>query len=324
MKRFVKIISIVLALVCVSACFVSCTSKEKKAENAEIIAKAEAAGASEIKEYINALNADDFKKSKKETNYVMFDISGYGKIVVALRPDIAPISAANFKKLVSEKFYDGLVFHRVIKDFMIQGGDPEGTGMGGAKDKIKGEFSVNGWNNPISHKRGVISMARSQNYNSASSQFFICHADATFLDGQYAAFGAVVVDVYLPGAGNKFLIAVRVEYYEVFRTVPDGQISVRVVCQGIFIGYQSVALLFCEIAGTPVGGMVRQQSNIPFRMLERKAQNAFKPLTIRFRVGIEKNGDVEISFAFSHSRLKFSKLMTQKQASAVAKLGIFN
>jgi peptidyl-prolyl cis-trans isomerase B (cyclophilin B) len=99
---------------------------------------------------------------------------------------------ANFEKLVSEGFYDGLIFHRVISGFMIQGGDPMGTGYGGSKETIKGEFAANGVKNPISHKRGVISMARSQMPNSASSQFFIMHQDGEFLDGNYAAFGHVV------------------------------------------------------------------------------------------------------------------------------------
>ncbi len=115
-----------------------------------------------------------------------------GIIKVELLPEYAPKTCANFEKLVSEGFYDGLIFHRVIKDFMIQGGDPTGTGMGGSSENIQGEFRVNGINNTLSHDRGVISMARSQNFNSASSQFFICHADAKFLDGQYAAFGRVV------------------------------------------------------------------------------------------------------------------------------------
>ena len=113
-------------------------------------------------------------------------------IVVELDEKAAPLTVKNFQKLVSQHFYDGLIFHRVISGFMIQGGDPQGTGMGGSKETVKGEFRVNGVNNPLSHERGVISMARSQFYNSASSQFFICHADAKFLDGQYAAFGKVV------------------------------------------------------------------------------------------------------------------------------------
>ena len=127
-----------------------------------------------------------------ETVMVKIEMENGGIIKLELYPEIAPITVENFVSLVKEGFYDGLIFHRVIKDFMIQGGDPEGTGMGGSDTKIKGEFAVNGVKNDLSHERGVISMARSQNYNSASSQFFICHADSKFLDGQYAAFGRVV------------------------------------------------------------------------------------------------------------------------------------
>lgn len=123
---------------------------------------------------------------------VRIEMENGGVITLELSPEAAPKTVANFEKLVSEGFYDGLIFHRVIAGFMIQGGDPQGTGMGGAKEKIVGEFAMNGHQNPISHKRGVISMARAQNPNSASSQFFIVHADSTFLDGQYAAFGHVV------------------------------------------------------------------------------------------------------------------------------------
>ena len=115
-----------------------------------------------------------------------------GVIKLELYPDIAPITVENFTKLAGEGFYDGLIFHRVINGFMIQGGDPEGTGMGGSGENIKGEFAINGVANDISHVRGVISMARSRSYNSASSQFFIVHQDATYLDGQYAAFGRVI------------------------------------------------------------------------------------------------------------------------------------
>lgn len=115
-----------------------------------------------------------------------------GVIKLELYPDVAPITVENFTKLAGEGFYDGLIFHRVINGFMIQGGDPEGTGYGGSDTNIKGEFSLNGVTNNISHVRGVISMARSRSYNSASSQFFIVHKDATYLDGQYAAFGRVI------------------------------------------------------------------------------------------------------------------------------------
>ena len=115
-----------------------------------------------------------------------------GKIELELCPEAAPKTVENFLKLVGEGFYDGLIFHRVIPGFMIQGGDPQGTGMGGAKEKIVGEFRANGHNNTLKHTRGVISMARAFDPNSASSQFFIMHADAPHLDGQYAAFGKVV------------------------------------------------------------------------------------------------------------------------------------
>lgn len=133
-----------------------------------------------------------FIDTNETTEYVKIAMQNGGEMIVELMPSVAPITVKNFQKLVGQGFYDGLIFHRVISGFMIQGGDPQGTGMGGSKENIKGEFRVNGVNNPLSHERGVISMARSQFYNSASSQFFICHADAKFLDGQYAAFGKVV------------------------------------------------------------------------------------------------------------------------------------
>ena len=123
---------------------------------------------------------------------VVLEIKDYGTIKIELDEKNAPISSENFKNLVEEGFYDGIIFHRVIGNFMIQGGDPMGIGIGGSGHNIKGEFAANGVNNPIKHKRGTISMARSQNFNSASSQFFICHVDCPFLDGQYAAFGQVV------------------------------------------------------------------------------------------------------------------------------------
>ena len=116
-----------------------------------------------------------------------------GKTIdIELDPKAAPITCENFEKLVKQGFYNGLTFHRVIPGFMIQGGCPEGTGMGGPGYCIKGEFSANGVKNPISHKRGVLSMARAQAMDSAGSQFFIMHKDAPHLDGQYAAFGCVM------------------------------------------------------------------------------------------------------------------------------------
>ena len=118
-------------------------------------------------------------------------VKDYGTIKLELDEGTAPITVANFCKLALDGFYDGLTFHRIMDGFMIQGGDPKGNGTGGSDETIKGEFSQNGVDNPISHVKGVISMARSNNPNSASSQFFITVADATFLDGSYAAFGRV-------------------------------------------------------------------------------------------------------------------------------------
>ena len=125
------------------------------------------------------------------------EVENYGTITVELYPDIAPITVKNFVNLAKKGFYNGLTFHRIMDGFMIQGGDPLGNGIGGNTDSqgnrltIKGEFTANGVNNTLSHKRGVISMARAQDYNSASSQFFIMHKDAAYLDGAYAAFGQV-------------------------------------------------------------------------------------------------------------------------------------
>ena len=118
-------------------------------------------------------------------------VKDYGTIKLELDEGTAPITVENFIKLAKDGFYDGLTFHRIMDGFMIQGGDPLGNGTGGSKDKIKGEFTSNGVNNQISHVKGVISMARANDPNSASSQFFITVADSTFLDGSYAAFGRV-------------------------------------------------------------------------------------------------------------------------------------
>lgn len=115
-----------------------------------------------------------------------------GKMIGELYPEIAPITCANFEELANKGFYDGLIFHRVIPHFMIQGGDPLGTGMGGSETNIPGEFASNGFNNPLKHTRGVISMARSMRPNSASSQFFIMVEDSPHLNGEYAAFGKVL------------------------------------------------------------------------------------------------------------------------------------
>ena len=125
------------------------------------------------------------------TYYADIDIADYGVITVELDQVTAPVTCANFVELAESGFYDGLTFHRIIAGFMMQGGDPAGNGTGGSENNIVGEFASNGYENDLSHERGVISMARSQAPNSASSQFFICHADSDFLDGEYAAFGVV-------------------------------------------------------------------------------------------------------------------------------------
>lgn len=167
-----KIIALLLALITLTAFTVSC-SKELEPEG-------------------------PYEFSEEKTDHVILFIEGDGfdgQIVIKLRPDVAPISVENFKKLVSEGFYDGLIFHRVIYNFMVQGGDPTGTGMGGSDQNIKGEFSSNGVENELSHKRGVVSMARSSLPDSASSQFFIVHKDSPHLDGDYAAFGEVVYGI---------------------------------------------------------------------------------------------------------------------------------
>lgn len=138
-------------------------------------------------------------ESEKATDLVLIIVKNYGAMLAELYPDIAPITVKNFKKLVSSNFYNGLTFHRVISNFMIQTGDPTGTGSGGSSDKIKGEFNLNGVENNLSHKKGVLSMARvvlepetSESLNSASSQFFIVQSDSPHLDGSYAAFGKVI------------------------------------------------------------------------------------------------------------------------------------
>jgi peptidyl-prolyl cis-trans isomerase B (cyclophilin B) len=147
---------------------------------------------SDIEAEIDSLSVSDFEETDQVTEYVKITVKDHGDIILRLRSDIAPITVANFQSLVSKGFYDGLTFHRVYKGFMIQGGDPNGDGTGGSDQTIKGEFSSNGVTNDLSHVRGVISMARSSAMDSASSQFFICHADSTFLDGNYASFGYVV------------------------------------------------------------------------------------------------------------------------------------
>ena len=155
------------------------TTEETPAADETSDGAADTADASEGEELLTGLH------------HVTIDVQDYGTISLELDADTAPISVTNFINLANEGFYDGLTFHRIISGFMIQGGDPNGNGTGGSEKTIKGEFSANGVENDISHVRGVISMARANDPDSGSSQFFIVHEDSTFLDGQYAAFGHV-------------------------------------------------------------------------------------------------------------------------------------
>ena len=188
MKKLIKIIALALAAMlilcsCNNGTFTTSTKETKPA------------GAADGFGYdMNGDVQTDDESLSEEHQKVKFTMEKGGSFVIELYPEYAPKTVENFVDLVSEGFYDGLTFHRIVDDFMAQGGDPMGTGMGGSSKKIKGEFSINGYTkNTLSHTRGVVSMARlSNSYNSASSQFFICYGDATFLDGQYAAFGQVI------------------------------------------------------------------------------------------------------------------------------------
>lgn len=140
----------------------------------------------------NKANESSGDKAKTENPVVTMEIENLGTVKIVLYPDVAPITVNNFISLINQGFYNGLIFHRVIPGFMAQGGDPSGDGTGGPGYSIKGEFNANGVTNNISHKRGVLSMARSQGNDTAGSQFFIVTTDSTYLDGQYAAFGEVI------------------------------------------------------------------------------------------------------------------------------------
>ena len=191
-----KLCCLVLCLALITAVFASCaktkedgTSQPLETKQVTSDEKTDKAQTQKSDNETNETEADDMNHPK-----VLVTMKEGGKFTIELYPEYAPKTVENFLKLVNDGFYDGLTFHRVYAGFMAQGGDPEGTGMGGSKDKIYGEFASNGFSqNTLSHTRGVISMARSQNNNSASSQFFICYSDGcTQLDGDYAAFGKVI------------------------------------------------------------------------------------------------------------------------------------
>lgn len=184
MTKIKKISAIMLAAVILCTCFlISGCGGNIESSSAE---KATPAVSNE-----ETTNASTDTTSYKSSYTAIIDVKNYGKIKVDLYEELAPITVKNFVSLAKDGFYDGLTFHRIISVFMIQGGDPKGDGTGGSEKTIKGEFAQNGVENNLSHTRGVISMARSNDPDSASSQFFIVQADSTHLDGQYAAFGKV-------------------------------------------------------------------------------------------------------------------------------------
>lgn len=183
------IIAAIIAVVIVS----QNTSGTQSGEESQTSAPSATVNMSDIAAEINSKSVSDFEETDQTTEYVKITVKDHGDIILRLRADVAPITVANFQSLVGRGFYDGLTFHRVYKNFMIQGGDPKGNGTGNSGTTIKGEFSSNGVTNDLSHIRGVLSMARgSYSMDSASCQFFICHADSAFLDGDYASFGYVV------------------------------------------------------------------------------------------------------------------------------------
>ncbi len=175
-----KLVSVIILSAMLMLCFVSCEEQHLAPSLSDIDLTATS-------------SMDNIKETDKETDYVIIDVKDYGKIVIRLFPNVAPKTVANFKKLIEQKFYDGIIFHRVIEDFMIQGGGFTPDLKEKDADEIKGEFNANGFENNLLHFRGVVSMARLDNDNdSASSQFFIMHKTTASLNGQYASFGYVV------------------------------------------------------------------------------------------------------------------------------------
>ena len=185
MKRMKRILACVLAAAALLS-LAGCKKSEKKAAADEPLTM------DAVRKEIDSKKVSDFTETDEQTNYVKLTITGYGELVVRLRPDVAPISVENFQRLVAKGYYDGKLFHRVFPGFMIQGGSEKGDGMPGSEPSIKGEFSANGVENNLSHVRGVLSMARATPMDSGSTQFFLMHADYTSLDGNYAAFGYIV------------------------------------------------------------------------------------------------------------------------------------
>ena len=196
MKRIFKFV-IAILLACIAVLSVSSCASGTKYDSS-LTGEGSEISMGEVVKLVDSKSVDDFAKYNGESDYVLIKVKDYGEIVVVLRGDVAPKTVENFKKLVSEGFYNGTVFHRVIENFMIQGGGFESDGgflVNKPADRIVGEFAYNGYTNNLRHYRGVISMARAQSNNSASSQFFIVHETnikSLSLDGNYAAFGFVI------------------------------------------------------------------------------------------------------------------------------------
>lgn len=191
-KKVFIVVFLLFAVLSITACNDK-EEKPKESENKEVEFKQDLTIIKEENGEVveGTLEGYTFKVTDKKTDRVKIEMTDGSIILVVLSNSDTPITIKNFKKLVSEGFYDGLIFHRVIENFMIQGGDPTGTGYSGSDENIKGEFSANGVKNSLLHTRGVISMARGNDMNSASSQFFIVHKDYPSLDGNYASFGKV-------------------------------------------------------------------------------------------------------------------------------------
>ena len=238
MNKLLKIICLILAVCSISVFFVSC--EEDRIDNKayyDYTSSDTGSGTSIrtkfVEREIDSMKVEDFVASDKESDYVLIKVKDYGEIVVVLRSDVAPVSVANFKKLVKDNFYAGTIFHRIIKGFMIQGGgmiateDEDGNGVtydSKETDAIFGEFYSNGFENNLYHVRGVISMARTSVMNSATSQFFIVHEDSAHLNGEYAAFGYVLAGMDVVDA-----IANCKEFIEPNSTMPMNDIVIESV-----------------------------------------------------------------------------------------------
>lgn len=237
MKKIIKAICLILALCTLMLVGSACTAEETIKDKAYYdydssnTGKGASIRTSFVEREVDSMKVEDFEASDKESDYVLIKVKDYGDIVVVLRSDVAPVSVANFKMLVGQNFYAGTLFHRIIEGFMIQGGglisepNSDGTGTTVVQKEagpIIGEFSSNGFTNNLYHVRGVISMARSDNKNSATSQFFIVHETSSHLNGEYASFGYV-----LAGMDVVDKIAACDEFLEEGSTMPLNDIVIE-------------------------------------------------------------------------------------------------